>query len=126
MHENYPCPVKAFRNLISGKWALPILFKLILREEPVRFKELQRALAPITQKELTRYLRQFEEQGLVRRMAFPGMPLRVEYEISDLGRTLKPPLDSLARWMLGPGAAVEAAAVHPANPDLGQELVSVL
>jgi len=66
---------------------------------PVRFLESQRAVAPITQKELTRQLRLFEQRGLVRREVFMEMPLRVEYEITDLGRSLQGTLDSLSCWM---------------------------
>ncbi|MET4491203.1 helix-turn-helix domain-containing protein [Bradyrhizobium sp. LA7.1] len=99
----------AFVNLISGKWAIPILYRLIIENRPVRFGELQRAAEPITQKELTRHLRIFEQQGLVRRTVFPEMPPRVEYEITALGRTLKPTLDSLAAWMFAHGAAIRRA-----------------
>lgn len=60
---------------------------------------MQRAATPVTQKELTRHLRLFEKQGLVKRTIYPEMPPRVEYEITELGRTLKPTLDSLAVWM---------------------------
>ncbi len=110
MHEDRPCPIIAFVTLISGKWAIPILYKLILRDSPVRFKELQRELTPITQKELTRNLRQFEQQGLVKRTDYSEMPLRVEYEISELGKTLKQPLDSLSTWMLSNGNVVNRSA----------------
>ncbi|HEA9896706.1 TPA: helix-turn-helix transcriptional regulator [Yersinia enterocolitica] len=65
----------------------------------VQFVELQRAIAPITQKELTRQLRAFEQRGLVYRKIYAEVPPRVEYEITSLGRTLKPTLDSLAQWM---------------------------
>lgn len=96
----------AFVNLISGKWAIPVLYRLISENRPVRFRELQRAAVPITQKELTRHLRLFEQQGLVTRTAYPEMPPRVEYEITPLGLTLKPTLDSLAAWMRTHGDAV--------------------
>lgn len=96
----------AFVNLISGKWAIPILYRLIIEDRPVRFVLLQRAVAPITQKELTRHLRLFERQGLVTRTVHPEMPPRVEYAITDLGRTLKPTLDSLATWMRTHGATI--------------------
>ncbi|MEJ2632279.1 MAG: helix-turn-helix domain-containing protein [Acidihalobacter sp.] len=95
-----------FVNLISGKWAIPILYRLIVEGEPMRFGTLQRAAHPITQKELTRHLRLFEKQGLVIRTVYPEMPPRVEYEITDLGRTLKPTLDSLADWMLKHSAMI--------------------
>ncbi|CAI0998574.1 Uncharacterized HTH-type transcriptional regulator yybR [Serratia liquefaciens] len=94
-----PCPMVDFVNLVAGKWAIPILYRLILIDSPVRFSELQRAVAPIAQKELTRQLRQFEQRGLVTRQVFPEVPPRVEYQIRSLGKTLRPTLDSLANWM---------------------------
>ena len=93
------CPMVDFVNLISGKWAIPILYRLIVPDEVIRFGVLQRAIAPITQKELTKQLRAFEGLGLVHRTVYPEMPPRVEYQISNLGKTLKPTLDSLAQWM---------------------------
>ncbi len=100
------CPMVDFVNLISGKWAIPVLYRLIVENGPVRFSLLQRAVAPITQKELTRHLRLFEQQGLVKRTVYAEMPPRVEYEITDLGRTLRPTLDSLADWMRRHGATI--------------------
>lgn len=103
------CPMVDFVTLVSGKWAIPILYRLIVLGVPVRFRELQRAVAPITQKELTRQLRLFAQRGLVRRTAYAEMPPRVEYEITALGATLRPTLDALAGWMRANVAALEAA-----------------
>jgi len=89
----------SFVNLVSGKWAIPILYRLIVIDGPVRFSVLQRAVHPITQKELTRQLRQFELRGLVVRHVFAEVPPRVEYQITALGKSLRPTLDSLAGWM---------------------------
>lgn len=94
-----PCPMVNFVNLIAGKWAIPILYRLIVTDSPIRFGELQRAIAPITQKELTRQLRLFERRGLVHRTIYAEVPPRVEYQITGLGRSLRPTLDSLAEWM---------------------------
>lgn len=104
------CPMVDFVNLISGKWAIPVLYRLIVENRPVRFGTLQRAARPITQKELTRHLRLFERQSLVKRTVYPEMPPRVEYEITELGRTLKPTLDSLAVWMTTHGPAIRSVA----------------
>lgn len=93
------CPMVDFVNLISGKWAIPILYRLIVIDAPVRFSALQRAVAPITQKELTRQLRLFEQRGLVCRTIYAEVPPRVEYEVTELGKTLRATLDSLADWM---------------------------
>jgi len=93
----------SFVNLVSGKWAIPILYRLIVIGAPIRFSELQRAVAPITQKELTRQLRLLERRGLVQRRIYAEVPPRVEYQITALGSSLRPTLDALARWMRGHG-----------------------
>lgn len=93
------CPMVDFVNIVSGKWAIPILYRLIVTDAVIRFGELQRAIGSITQKELTKQLRLFEAIGLVTRTVYPEMPPRVEYQITELGKTLKPTLDSLALWM---------------------------
>lgn len=93
------CPMVDFVNIVSGKWAIPILYRLIVTGGTIRFGALQRSIGSITQKELTKQLRSFEAQGLVNRTVYPEMPPRVEYQITSLGRTLKPTLDSLAQWM---------------------------
>ncbi|GDX03996.1 transcriptional regulator [Buttiauxella sp. A111] len=102
------CPMVSFVNLISGKWAIPILYRLIIINQPVRFSDLQRAVHPITQKELTRQLRQFESRMLVTREVFAEVPPRVEYQITELGKSLRPTLDSLAQWMRENGEHLEA------------------
>lgn len=106
VEQGVRCPMVDFVNLISGKWAIPVLYRLIVENRPVRFGTLQRAATPVTQKELTRHLRLFEKQGLVKRTVYPEMPPRVEYEITELGRTLKPTLDSLAVWMTTHGPSI--------------------
>ena len=93
--EAYTCPMTQFVNLISGKWAIPILYRLIVFNTP----DLLRAAAPITQKELTKQLRLFEQRGLVTRTVYPEIPPRVEYQITELGLTLQDALSPLAAWM---------------------------
>lgn len=105
--SDHSCPAVEFVNLISGKWAIPILYRLIAENKPVRFSVLQRATTPITQKELTRHLRLFEQQGLITRHVYPEVPLRVEYEITDIGRTLKPMMQALAEWMVVYGTQIK-------------------
>ena len=97
--EAYTCPMTQFVNLISGKWAIPILYRLIVFNTPVRFGDLLRAAAPITQKELTKQLRLFEQRGLVTRTVYPEIPPRVEYQITDLGLSMRSALQPLAEWM---------------------------
>ncbi|MCK7195239.1 winged helix-turn-helix transcriptional regulator [Enterobacter bugandensis] len=105
--EAYTCPMTQFVNLISGKWAIPILYRLIVFNMPVRFGDLLRAAAPITQKELTKQLRLFEQRGLVTRTVYPEIPPRVEYQITELGLTLQDALSPLAAWMSEYGDQLE-------------------
>ncbi|MFM2482545.1 winged helix-turn-helix transcriptional regulator [Celerinatantimonas sp. YJH-8] len=88
-----------FVNIISGKWVIPILYRLIITNDAIRFGALQRAIGTITQKELTKQLRSLETLGLVTRTIYPEIPPRVEYQITELGKSLKPMLDLLAEWM---------------------------
>lgn len=94
-----PCPMITFVDLVAGKWAIPILYRLIVIDAPVRFGELQRGVYPITQKELTRQLRAFAVKGLVQRTQYAEIPPRVEYQVTALGKTLKAPLQALAEWV---------------------------
>lgn len=97
------CPIVEFFSLVSGKWAVPILFRLIGASGPMRFRELQRAAAPITQKELTKQLRLLESRGLVRRTVFAELPARVEYEAVDAAASLLESLESFAAEMCRQG-----------------------
>lgn len=90
------CPVATTVALIGSKWKLLIIRNLIQR--PWRFNELKRDLEGISQKVLTDSLRSMEEDGIITRTVYPEVPPRVEYALSDLGRTLKPILDSMVEW----------------------------
>ena len=90
------CPVATTVSLIGSKWKLLIIRNLLVR--PWRFNELKRDLEGISQKVLTDSLRSMEEDGLITRTVFPEVPPRVEYALSDLGKTLKPILDSMVVW----------------------------
>lgn len=93
------CPLVDFFAILSGKWALPVAYELLKAPAPLRFSELHRAVGPITQKELSKTLKEFERCKLVKRTVFAEVPLRVEYEMTALGRTLKTPLAGLAAWV---------------------------
>ena len=91
------CPVDTTLTLIGNKWQVLILRDLVLNET-MRFKELQRSIGKISQKVLTSNLRAMEEAGIVHREVFAEVPPRVEYSLTELGRTLKPVLDALWDW----------------------------
>lgn len=90
------CPVATTVALIGSKWKLLIIRNLL--ERPWRFNELKKDLEGISQKVLTDSLRSMEADGLITRTVFPEVPPRVEYALSDLGRSLKPVLDSMVEW----------------------------
>lgn len=103
------CPMVQLLDTLAGKWSFPILYRLIVFDAPVRFGELQRSIGRITQKELTKHLREFEALGLVTRTVFAEVPPRVEYRITPYGKTLERPLSELARWSQTFGEALFGA-----------------
>jgi len=90
------CPVEATLSLLDGKWKGVILFHLM--ERTLRFNELRRRLPSVTQRMLTKQLRELEESGLISRTVFPVVPPRVDYALTPLGETLQPVIQSLAAW----------------------------
>lgn len=96
-HERYSnCPVEAALDIIGGKWKSIILFRVL--EETRRFNELRRMLPNITQRTLTNQLRELERDGLLQRSVYAEVPPKVEYSITDFGRTLEPVLVALKEW----------------------------
>ena len=90
------CAVGASIEIFGGKWKSIILFYLL--KGPVRFNELQRKVNGITQRMLTKQLRDLEKYELVHRQAYPEVPPRVEYSLTEKGKTLEPILMSLRKW----------------------------
>jgi DNA-binding HxlR family transcriptional regulator len=95
------CPVEDALRLLTGKWRLLLIFRLL--DGPLRFNALQRSLAPVTQKVLTATLRSLESDGLVWRRVEAMVPPHVTYGLTDRARALAPVFDALARWRLGDG-----------------------
>ncbi|MGF1432475.1 winged helix-turn-helix transcriptional regulator [Kitasatospora sp. LaBMicrA B282] len=104
------CPISPVVDIVFSRWTTPILWTLHTRGRQ-RFVELQRQIATITPKVLTQRLRQLERDGLVVRSYHPEVPPRVEYEISELGRSLAPLFAHLAEWAAGHLDQVELARV---------------
>ncbi len=90
------CPVATTVSLIGSKWKLLIMRNLFIR--PWRFNELHRNLEGISQKVLTDSLRSMESDGLIIRTAYPEVPPRVEYALSELGKSMHPIFDSMEQW----------------------------
>jgi DNA-binding HxlR family transcriptional regulator len=91
------CPITPIVDIVFSRWTTPILWSLNEYGRQ-RFVELQRRIATITPKVLTQRLRQMERDGLITRTYHAEVPPRVEYEISELGRSLGPMFATLAEW----------------------------
>lgn len=90
------CPLRDILDRVGDKWS--VLVVILLRDGKMRFSDLRRAVEGISQRMLTQTLRQLERDGLVDRTVYPSVPVRVEYELTALGRTLIKPLSALAGW----------------------------
>ncbi|MEV7892075.1 winged helix-turn-helix transcriptional regulator [Streptomyces sp. NPDC002817] len=91
------CPIGPVVDIVFSRWTTPILWSLHAHGRQ-RFVELERRITKITPKVLTQRLRQLERDGLVVRTYHAEVPPRVEYEISELGRSLAPLFAHLAEW----------------------------
>jgi DNA-binding HxlR family transcriptional regulator len=98
---------RAIRTL-DGRWKLVILFHLF-GGRTVRFSDLERAIAGISQKMLTQQLRQLEGDGIVARLVHPQVPPKVEYRLTEWGQSLCPALDKLLTWVEQQPAPTDAA-----------------
>ena len=94
---NEGCPSRAVLSLVGDKWAALII--LCLAARTVRYNELQREVAGISQKMLTQTLRALEEDGLIARKVYPVIPPMVEYSLTPMGRTLAGPLHAICDWV---------------------------
>ncbi|WP_315812334.1 helix-turn-helix domain-containing protein [Bradyrhizobium sp. SZCCHNR2028] len=88
--------VREILDLVGDKWSLYII--ATLKDGSVRFNELRRQIDGISQRMLTITLRGLERDGLVKRTLFPTIPPRVDYELTDVGRTLLAPVMALVTW----------------------------
>ena len=91
------CPIAPVVDIVFSRWTTPILWALH-QHGRLRFVELERRVATITPKVLTQRLRRLERDGLVLRTYHPEVPPRVEYEITELGRSLAPVFATLTEW----------------------------
>lgn len=90
------CPVEAALEIIGGKWKGLALYHLM--DGPVRFNALRRELGDVTQRMLTKQLRELEADGLIRRKVYPVVPPKVEYSLTEKGASLRPIVMALQEW----------------------------
>jgi DNA-binding HxlR family transcriptional regulator len=108
------CPSRKLLDRISDKWVTLVLVSLA--DGPLRFSELSRRLAGVSQKMLTQTLRTLERDGLVTREVTASVPVRVDYELTDLGRSLLAPIAAMKAW-----AEEHMAQVQRAQADYDRE-----
>ena len=119
------CPILHVFRRIGGKWKLPILWHLA-DQETVRYNELKRSVRGVTNMMLTKCLRELEDFGLVIRQQYNEVPPRVEYSLTNRGKTLLPALEQLYAWgreqleyekkaglLVGSGCACQPTATQP-------------
>ena len=90
------CPVEAALEQIAGKWKGLIIYHLM--DETLRFNELSRRVGNVTQRSLTKQLRELEHDGIVHRDVFPVVPPRVEYSLTSKGQRLRDVIEALRQW----------------------------
>lgn len=91
------CKAAPMLEWMGNKWALVVLLK-VSENEPVRFNELYRTIPAISEKVLSQVLRQLYIDGILDRQLYPDVPPRVEYSVSDFGKTLLPHVKALINW----------------------------
>jgi DNA-binding HxlR family transcriptional regulator len=95
-HE-FKCPIVYTLSVVGGKWKWIILYKLS-ETNCLRYGELKRVLPPITHKMLSQQLKEMENEQLVYRQEYHQIPPKVEYSLTEKGRTIIPILNSMANW----------------------------
>jgi DNA-binding HxlR family transcriptional regulator len=91
------CRVEDALGILTGKWK-PIILMHLLTNGTQRFSELKRSMPGVTQKMLTNQLRDLEEEDIVQRVVYPQVPPKVEYSITDYGKSLEPILRAMHDW----------------------------
>ena len=117
-HEHEECrAVGQALDRIGDKWTVMVVGTL--SKGPTRFNAMMRAIGGVSHRMLTLTLRGLERDGLVRRTAYPTIPPKVEYELTELGRSLIGPLKALATWAQRNRPAMEAARARFDQPEEG-------
>lgn len=95
--EKLICPIRYTLEIVGGKWKLPIICMLANRE-PLRYSKIKRKLSGITNMMLSQSLKELEAFGMVYRKQYNEIPPRVEYTLTEIGKSIVPTLETLAEW----------------------------
>jgi DNA-binding HxlR family transcriptional regulator len=91
------CPITLFMEQIGGKWK-PVILWLLIHNDTMRFSELDKSITGITQKMLSQQLKGLEETGTIKRVSYPVIPPKVEYSLTEKGKSLFSILNDLCKW----------------------------
>ncbi len=95
--KEYPCCASLTMGIIGGKWKTVILYHL--KQETLRYNELRKIMPTVTERTLSLQLKTLEEDGIVKRKVYTSKPpLKVEYSLTEFGKTLVPLIQSIANW----------------------------
>ena len=94
--KTFFCPVEVTMSIIGGKWTAPILWYLI--DNTLRYGEIKKLLVTISERMLIKELKTLESNGLVKRKAYPVMPPKVEYSLSESGKSIVPLIKLISQW----------------------------
>ncbi|APZ47476.1 transcriptional regulator [Polaribacter reichenbachii] len=95
--KEYPCCASLTMGFIGGKWKTVILYHL--RKDTLRYNELRKQIPTVTERTLSLQLKTLEEDGLIKRKVYTSKPpLKVEYSLTDFGKTLVPVVQAIADW----------------------------
>ena len=94
--REYICPVSATQNILTGKWKLSILW--ILSRKTIRFSELQRLMPEVSRGVLTQQLKELEHYNMVHREVYKQVPPKVEYSLTEIGKSFVPVMVSIMEW----------------------------
>lgn len=98
--ENLLCPIRYTMDIVGGKWKLPIIC-MLAGGLPTRYSSIKRKLTGVTNMMLSQSLKELEATGIVHREQYNEVPPRVEYSLTDKGKSILPPLLKLAEWGVG-------------------------
>jgi DNA-binding HxlR family transcriptional regulator len=94
--EEFKCTLNDILNILGGKWSIPVIHNLFPGKK--RFTELERSIPNINTRMLVKELKNLEKFGIVKREAFPTVPITVEYSLTEKGRALEPIIVKMLEW----------------------------
>lgn len=97
LHHTETCPVRDVLGRLGDKWSMLVLLTLNINGK-LRFKEVRQTIDDISQRMLTETLKRLETDGLIERTAYSEIPPKVEYNLTELGKSLMPHIESLVQW----------------------------